>query len=87
MFLHMHFTSRTVNTSLVLMLGVVMMLLVVAVLGLGEMEDGLSHVLHRIWSLVISISNWMEMSIEGTGWIIGRAVGRFGRGLERGYRS
>ncbi|KAH7069806.1 hypothetical protein BKA63DRAFT_519602 [Paraphoma chrysanthemicola] len=43
--------------------------------------------LRWIWWLVAGISELIEGIIEGAGWVVGRTVGRFGRGFQRGYHA
>jgi hypothetical protein len=38
------------------------------------------------WMALRTLSGGIEAIIEGTGWIIGRAIGRFGNGFEHGYK-
>jgi len=44
------------------------------------------EVVTLVWKAVVATSEGLEMGIEGVGWTMGRAVGRFEKGFEAGYR-
>lgn len=64
----------------------VMMLLLNVVLGVADVKAWTREVVTLVWKAVVATSEGLEMGIEGVGWTMIRAVGRFGKGFEAGYR-
>jgi hypothetical protein len=79
--------STMTTVLLTLGLGVVFVfLLLLAFVGSKVVKARICETMDSIAMMLVVASDTAEMGIEGTGWIIGRAVGRFGRGFQRGYR-
>jgi hypothetical protein len=85
-FVHMRFTSRLAAALFALFMGALMMLLLVAFFGIAGVKAGVYHSLQAIWSKGVFVSDTIEAVIECLGWVLGRVLGRFGKGFEAGYR-
>ena len=84
-----HLKGGTTMTTVLLALGlgvVLVSLLLLAFLGTEGVKSDVCELMGSIWTMLVVVSDTVEVGIEGLGWIIGRAVGRFGRGFQRGYR-
>ncbi|KAF2030450.1 hypothetical protein EK21DRAFT_88957 [Setomelanomma holmii] len=83
-FVHLRVSTRT---GAALIAAVIAAVLLMVLLGLGSkaVSCGLVAFARFIWEAVVLISDIVECAIEGVGWAVGRAVGRFWRGFERGY--
>ena len=84
-FVHMRVTSRQPRALLVLLAGLFFILLLLVVFGVAGVKTGTVQMLQYIWRVLITLSETIETGIEGVGWMLGRAVGRFGNGFARGY--
>jgi hypothetical protein len=76
----------TAASLIVSMTGILLILATLALFGTEGLREAFWKPLHYSWFLIVKTSGIVEAVIEGAGWVIGRAVGRFGRGFERGYR-
>jgi hypothetical protein len=76
----------TAASLIVSMTGILLILTTLALLGTEGLWEAFWKPFYYSWFLIVKTSGIVEALIEGAGWIIGRAVGRFGRGFERGYR-
>jgi hypothetical protein len=84
-----HFSlSRRVFLALVILLALSFMLsaAAVAVLKIESLRHGLFDSGEVVWRMLVLISEAAEVAIEGVGFALGRAIARYGRGFERGYR-
>jgi hypothetical protein len=80
-FVHVRMTERTLFTIFAILL----MLLMVVCLAFEETRDRVTKLLLALLQSLQFASNAAEMGIEGAGWILGKAVGRFAKGFVRGY--
>jgi hypothetical protein len=81
MFVHVRMTERTLFTNFAILL----VLLMVVCLAFEETRDRVTKLLLALLQSLQFASNAAEMGIEGAGWILGKAVGRFAKGFVRGY--
>jgi hypothetical protein len=81
LFVHVRTTERALFTVLAILL----MLLMLVYLPFEETREGVNKLLLALLQSLQYASNAAEMGIEGAGWILGKAVGRFAKGFARGY--
>jgi hypothetical protein len=81
MFVHVGITERALFTIFAILL----VLLMVVCLAFEETRDRVIKLLLALLQSLQFASNAAEMGIEGAGWILGKAVGRFAKGFVRGY--
>jgi hypothetical protein len=82
-----HFSlSRRGFFALVALLALSLISTAVALVEMESLRHGLFDFTEVVWRLLVLLSEAAETMIEGIGFALGRAVARFGRGFERGYR-
>jgi hypothetical protein len=81
----MRVTPKQSRGLVALFAGIIFMLFLLMAFGVAVVKSGASHILQYIWWMIATVSETLEMGIECFGWVLGRAVERFGKGFARGY--
>jgi hypothetical protein len=81
MFVHVRMTEHALFTIFAILL----VLLMVVFLTFEETRDQVTKLLLALLQSLQFASNAAEMGVQGAGWILGKAVGRFAKGFVRGY--
>jgi hypothetical protein len=60
-------------------------LLALSIFGYESVSSKTSEILLSLVWEIKAISDGLEIFLEGAGFVVGRAMARFGKGFERGY--